>query len=74
MRLIGNWKDSWKWLSQQMLVTIGGVNAIAMAAVPFTPYAMKVVAGASLAAAIVGAVGRVVDQGPKEMPPDMSEM
>lgn len=68
MKLIYNWKDSWKWISQQMLLGIGALNGVAVAAVPFTPHAMKVVAGTSLAAAIIGAVGRVIDQGPAEIP------
>ena len=69
MRLLSNWRESWKWISTQSLIAIGGINAVALAAAPFTPYGMKVAAGASLAAAVIGAVGRVIDQGPAEQPP-----
>lgn len=73
MRLLVNWRDSWKWFSTQALLAIGALNGVAVAAIPFTPHAMKVVAGTSLAAAIVGAVGRVIDQGPREIPPEPME-
>lgn len=68
MKLLANWRDSWKWISTQSLITVGAINAVAVAATPFTPYAMKVVAGSSLVAAIIGAIGRVVEQGPPEVP------
>lgn len=67
--LIPNWRSSWRWISTQALLFIGAIQTIAVA-VPH-PVSMKVLTGATIAAAVVGAVGRVIDQGPPEGPPEM---
>lgn len=67
MRLLQNWRQSWRWISTQSLLFIGAIQTIA-AVVPH-PVSMKVLTGATIGAAVIGAVGRVIDQGPREIPP-----
>lgn len=71
MKLIPNWRSSWRWVSTQALLFIGAIQTIAVV-IPH-PISMQVLTGATIAAAVVGAVGRVVDQGPREAEPDAHE-
>lgn len=62
MKLIPNWKQSYKWFSQQALIAIGLVNGIATAIVPIYPKAAVVVAAATAVVAALGNIGRVIEQ------------
>lgn len=72
MKLIHNWREAWKMFSVQALIFIGAVQGILAvlspealaAAVPGTGVTWGSLGAAmTVAAAVIGAVGRIVDQG-----------
>lgn len=70
MKLVADWKRAWKWLSVQAMVVAGSIQGAWI----FIPEDMKtsipsgVVQGCTLVLLVLGVVGRLVDQKPKEIP------
>lgn len=62
MQLLPGWRQSYKWFSQQALGVIAVINSIALSLAPIFPKSAMVVAGASVATAVLGGIGNVIDQ------------
>lgn len=68
MKLVDNWRNSWKWFSMQCMAAAGTIQATWMA----IPDDMKAavpaqwVSYATLAILALGGIGRLVSQTPKQ--------
>lgn len=65
IRLVKGWNKAWRWLSMHFLMLIGGINA-GWAMVPDDMRAavdIRTLSWITIALALGGAIGRVIDQG-----------
>lgn len=78
MKLIDNWRRGWRMFSVQALLLVGGLQGIIAALSPVALAAMVpgtsitwggLGAALSVLVAVLGAIGRLVDQGAVVTPP-----
>lgn len=72
MKLIHNWRDAWKMFSVQALLLIGGIQGV-LAVLSEATLQQKILgtdvtwaalgAALSVSVAVIGALGRIIDQG-----------
>ena len=70
MKLVANWKRAWRWISVQAMVLAGALQGAWM----FVPDDLRTsippgaVQGFTIVLLVLGVIGRLVDQTPKEKP------
>ncbi len=72
MKMVENWRESWRWFSQWAFVMAGSLQTTWVALPPNLQTALPATVVSSVAAAIcvLGFVGRLIDQGKKYDPAD----
>lgn len=65
MKLIPNWRQSWRWFSMQSMVIAGAMQTSWLALPPDLKEVIPVTAVLGVAAAVLvlGVIGRLIDQG-----------